>query len=106
PATLLHLDQHMGSIKVGKDADVVLWSDNPTSVYARVEKTIVDGKLLYDAQDDIKLRDEMHRDRARIIQEMIAEKNGGAPVRLPKVHHLHLWTCDDLITDGSYLSEQ
>ena len=40
PAKLLHLDDKMGSIKVGKDADVVLWSDNPLSIYAKVEKTI------------------------------------------------------------------
>ncbi len=37
PAKLLHLDDRMGSVKVGKDADIVLWTDHPLSVYAQVE---------------------------------------------------------------------
>jgi imidazolonepropionase-like amidohydrolase len=43
PAKLLHLDKRMGSLKVGKDADVVLWSGHPMSVYTKAEKTFVDG---------------------------------------------------------------
>ena len=43
PAKLLHLDDRVGSLKVGKDADVVLWSDHPLSVYAKAEKTIIEG---------------------------------------------------------------
>ena len=38
PATMLHVNDKTGSIKVGKDADVVLWSDNPLSIYAKAEK--------------------------------------------------------------------
>ncbi|WP_438829873.1 amidohydrolase family protein [Aquimarina agarivorans] len=38
PAKLLHIDDRVGSIKVGKDADLVLWTDNPLSVYAKAEK--------------------------------------------------------------------
>ena len=52
PAKLLHLDDRMGSIKVGKDADLVLWSDNPLSIYAQAEKTMVDGKIYYDQEED------------------------------------------------------
>ena len=43
PAKLLHIDDRVGSIKVGKDADVVLWSQNPLSVFAKAEYTFVDG---------------------------------------------------------------
>ena len=80
---MLHLDNHMGSVKVGKDADLVLWSDNPTSIYARVEKTIVDGKVLYDNTEDLKLRESVNKDRSRIIQKMIAAKNKGAATQRP-----------------------
>jgi len=38
PAKMLHVDGKVGSIKVGKDADLVLWSDNPLSIYAKAEK--------------------------------------------------------------------
>ena len=105
PAKLLHLDQHMGSIKVGKDADVVLWNNNPTSIYAKPEKTIVDGKVLYDSNEDVKLRANMAKEKARIIQKMILEKNGGAPVQRPRFRKPHLWDCDDMIEDGNYLEE-
>lgn len=105
PAKLLHLDQHMGSIKVGKDADVVLWSDAPTSIYARVEKTIVDGKVLYDSTEDAKLREDIAKDKARIVQKMIAVKNGGGPMQRPKFRRPRLWDCDDQIENGDYLNE-
>ena len=38
PAKILQVDNKVGSIKVGKDADVVLWSDSPLSIYTRAEK--------------------------------------------------------------------
>jgi imidazolonepropionase-like amidohydrolase len=44
PAILLHLENRMGSIKVGKDADIVIWSGNPLSVYSKVERTFVLSK--------------------------------------------------------------
>ena len=52
PAKLLHLDNRMGSLKVGKDADVVIWSDNPLSIYANVKQTIIDGKVYYAAEKE------------------------------------------------------
>ncbi|HEX2716642.1 MAG TPA: amidohydrolase [Gemmatimonadaceae bacterium] len=51
PAWALGIDDRVGSIEVGKNADVVLWSGNPFSVYTRAEKVWVDGALLYDRND-------------------------------------------------------
>jgi len=51
PAWALGLDNQIGSLEVGKNADVVLWSGNPFSVYARPEKVWVDGAVLYDRLD-------------------------------------------------------
>ena len=56
PAKLLHLDDRTGSIKEGKDADVVLWSDHPLSIYARAEKTIVDGTVYFDMDKDQEMK--------------------------------------------------
>ncbi|MBI3510644.1 MAG: amidohydrolase family protein [Bacteroidetes bacterium] len=106
PAKLLHLDQHMGSIAVGKDADVVLWSGDPTSIYSHVEKTFVDGKLLFDYDADAKLRTDMESDKARIIQKMVAEKNGGASVQQAHFKKPHNWECDDVILNGNYLNTE
>ncbi|HOY03806.1 MAG TPA: amidohydrolase family protein, partial [Saprospiraceae bacterium] len=77
PAKLLHIDQQTGSIKTGKDADVVLWNDNPLSVYARAEKTWVDGILFFDRQEDAQMQDWVRKERARLIQKIQAAKKGG-----------------------------
>ncbi len=74
PAKLLHLDDRMGSIKIGKDADLVLWSDHPLSVYAAAETTWVDGVPYYSKDDDLQLRQQIAAERARIIAAITAEK--------------------------------
>ncbi|MCD6019021.1 MAG: amidohydrolase [Bacteroidetes bacterium] len=94
PAKMLHIDDKVGSIKVGKVADLVLWTDNPLSIYAKVSKTIIDGQIYYDTDEDAKLRDDIKKERARIIAKLIVEKNKGAKVIKPqpkKQRHFH---CD------------
>ncbi|HTB32621.1 MAG TPA: amidohydrolase family protein, partial [Bacteroidia bacterium] len=73
PAKLLHLDEHTGSIKVGKDADVVLWSGNPLSIYTKAEKTFVDGVCLYDIQNDAAMRNEIASLKAGIVNQLVSE---------------------------------
>jgi imidazolonepropionase-like amidohydrolase len=51
PAWALGIDDKVGSIQAGKNADVVLWSGNPFSVYAKAEKVWIDGAMLYDRID-------------------------------------------------------
>jgi imidazolonepropionase-like amidohydrolase len=51
PAWALDLDDRIGSIEVGKDADIVLWSGDPFSVYAHADRVWVDGAQLYDRSD-------------------------------------------------------
>jgi imidazolonepropionase-like amidohydrolase len=77
PATMLHVNDRTGSIKIGKDADLVLWSDDPLSIYAIPQVTMVDGIVYYDIQTDKALRLEIAREKARLIQKMIAAKKGG-----------------------------
>ncbi len=77
PATLLHIDDRVGSIKVGKDADLVLWTDNPLSIYAKVEKTFVDGTLMYDRARDAELLAAAEKQRHELIEQMrVAQANG------------------------------
>jgi imidazolonepropionase-like amidohydrolase len=51
PAWALGLDDKIGSLEKGKNADVVLWSGDPFSVYTKAEKVWIDGALLYDRSD-------------------------------------------------------
>lgn len=51
PAKALSIDDRVGSLEVGKMADVVIWDANPLSVYAHAEKIFIDGALTYDKRD-------------------------------------------------------
>lgn len=97
PAKLLHLDDQMGSIKTGKSADVVLWSDNPLSIYAKAEKTIIDGIVYFDLEKDAGINEEITKERARLIQKMKDAKKDGAKTKKggsPEQIEFH---CDDIL---------
>ena len=83
PAIALHLDAHMGSIKTGKDADIVVWSENPLSIYAKVEKTMIDGVIYYDKEEDAKKREAINIERSRLLQKMLEAKKGGMVTQKP-----------------------
>jgi len=94
PAKLLHIDDRVGSIKVGKDADVVLWSDHPLSIYAKAEKTIIDGKVYFDIKDDERKRAAIKLEKAKLINLMLKEKMGGGKTQLPKKRRDRNFHCD------------
>lgn len=79
PAKMLHIDGKTGSIKVGKDADLVLWSDNPLSIYAKAEKTIVDGIVYFDREKDAAMRIQNKTEKARLIQKLTTAKRAATP---------------------------
>jgi urease alpha subunit len=93
---MLHLDARMGSVKVGKDADVVLWSDHPLSIYARPEYTFVDGRELFSLGADAALRADLQKERQRLVQAMLAAKKGGAPTQTAPSKAQGLWHCDTM----------
>ncbi len=96
PAKLLHLDKRMGSIKAGKDADLVLWNNHPLSIYAKPEKTFVDGIAYYDAVRDAQLRQDMEKERMRLVQEMLNAKTGGAKTQAPVSRKVRVLDCDEV----------
>lgn len=100
PAKLLHIDNRVGSVKAGKDADIVLWSDNPLSVYARAEKTFVDGVLLYDLEAEAAKRAAVQAERARLIQKMLDAKVGGEATQPVRNSKKHLYHCGHLELSG------
>ena len=79
PAKMMHVDGKTGSIKTGKDADLVVWSDNPLSIYAKAEKTIVDGIIYFDRDKDAAMRIQNKNEKARLIQKLTIAKKAAAP---------------------------
>ncbi len=95
PAKMLHVDDKVGSIKEGKDADLVLWSDNPLSIYAKSLYTMVDGIIYFDREKDAAMRKQVKAERTRLIGKMVGEKRGGATVSPFTPSFKYISTCLD-----------
>lgn len=108
PAKLLHVADRTGSIKTGKDADLVLWNDNPLSIYAKAEKTLVDGIVYFDREKDLELRQRISVERNRLVLKMLNEKKKGTPTQKAAASREEMYHCEDLqaghqqrLTDGT-----
>jgi imidazolonepropionase-like amidohydrolase len=95
PAKMLHVEDKVGSLKVGKDGDVVVWSDHPLSIYAKSLYTIVDGTVYFDRQKDEQLQKLVDNERLRLIKKMVGEKRMGAPVQPATPSYQIMHTCSD-----------
>jgi len=81
PAIQLGIQDRVGSLEVGKDADLAIWNGHPLSVYSRVDTTFIDGEVFFDRQQDLAKRADVLKERALLEQ---AEPNrpparGGSP---------------------------
>ena len=73
PAIQLGIDKRVGSIDVGKDADLVIYNRDPMSAYAVVQKTLIDGRLYFDREKDIAGRPALEQERKDLLAK--AKKN-------------------------------
>jgi imidazolonepropionase-like amidohydrolase len=89
PARMLHIDDRVGSIAPGKDADLVLWDGPPMSIYTRAEQTWVDGRCEFSLEEDAQLRAAVQAERARLIQAMLADPSDDrqTPAFKPAFHY-------------------
>lgn len=74
PAKQLHINNRVGMVKEGYDADLVLWSGFPMSTFARVEHTWVDGRELYSMEKDARNREKIESERKRLINKLLKEE--------------------------------
>jgi imidazolonepropionase-like amidohydrolase len=95
PAKMLHVDDKVGSIKTGKDADIVVWSDNPLSIYSKSLYTIVDGAIYFDRVKDEQMQKVVDNERMRIVRKMNSEKRSGASVSPAQPSYQLMHTCSD-----------
>lgn len=95
PAKMLHVEDRVGSLKTGKDGDIVVWSDHPLSIYAKSLYTIVDGTVYFDRAKDEQVQKRVDAERTRLVKKMVGEKKSGAPVQpaVPSYQIMH--TCSD-----------
>ena len=96
PAKLLHIDDEVGSVKVGKSADLVLWNDHPMSIYAVAEKTMIEGVFYYELDRATAQVDKIQQERNQLIQQMLVAKNGGAPTKKAPKKQAREFHCETL----------
>jgi imidazolonepropionase-like amidohydrolase len=96
PAIQLKIDDRVGSITVGKDADFVIWNTNPLSVYAGVEQTWIEGRKFFDKESDLKQRQLIKQERAALIQGVLDDKSNNSASGGKKRKEHGEWHCDDI----------
>ena len=86
PARQLRIDKRVGSIEVGKDADLVVYDKHPLSVYAVAQMTLIDGQVYFDRQKDLALRQSL-ADEKKALEERLKQPErrppGGPDRKLP-----------------------
>ncbi len=69
-ATQLGIEDRVGSIEVGKDADLAIWSGDPLSGLSRCEQTFVDGREYFSLEKDAQMQADVAAERARLIAKI------------------------------------
>jgi len=83
PAKQLRIDNRVGSIEVGKDADFVIWSGSPLSTYSVCEQTWIDGRRYFDRDEDRAMNAEILKERAVLIQKILTTKKSASGSGMP-----------------------
>ena len=91
-----YIDDKVGSIAVGKHADLVLWSHNPLSIYAVVEKTIIEGAIFYDYSNLESKIQQNEKERELIISQLKDAKKGGAKTQPAPVEDKRYLVCETI----------
>lgn len=101
-AEILHIDDRVGSLAPGKDADVVIWSDRPLSIYAKAEKTFVDGIKFWDIEEDAAKQAALDAEKVRLIRKSLDAKRGGSTTQRA-VGQLYMeYHCDTIGEHGEH----
>lgn len=85
PAKQLGIDSRTGSIDVGKDGDLVIWSEHPFSPYSVAETTIIEGQIYFDRKQDKARRAQLAQERETLerLDQNRPPGSGGTPPRVP-----------------------
>jgi len=84
PAIQLGIDDRVGSLARGMDADLVVWSGHPLSSLTRAERTFVDGREYFSLERDARMQSRIRDQRQRLIQKLLDDGGGAEPETDPK----------------------
>ena len=102
PAKLLHLDDKVGSLRIGKDADMVVWSGHPMSIYTKAEKTMIDGAFYFDTDTHQNKNEEIKKEKEYLIEKMLNENksvgssSSARPFRRPTIEIQKEFNCETI----------
>jgi imidazolonepropionase-like amidohydrolase len=99
PAKMLRVDHLTGSIKEGKDADLVIWSHEPLSIYAKAEYTMIEGVIYYSEEKNQQYIERDRNEKNLLIQKMLQAKNNGEPTQPVMKKEYWLYDCEDIHVD-------
>jgi N-acetylglucosamine-6-phosphate deacetylase len=100
PARQLRIDDRVGSIEVGKDADLVLWSGHPLSNMSVVQQTWVDGRKYFDREEDSEMRAEVREQRLALIQKILTSGEEMEAKNSSSIDPAKLWPRHDEFCHG------
>ncbi len=83
PAKQLGIDQRVGSIEVGKDADLVLYDKFPLSDYAKVQKVLIDGSIYFDRDKEVSGRPAREAEKQKLLEKEKQNQPRQGPQRRP-----------------------
>jgi imidazolonepropionase-like amidohydrolase len=94
PAKLMGIDNKVGSIKVGKDADLVLWDGNPLSIYAKPITTYIEGVAYFDVRQHKEEEAKLKKQKQELIELMNQAIAKGKKGKSPQKKKEKLYHCD------------
>jgi len=101
PAKLLRLDNRMGSVSVGKDADLVLWSANPLSLLAKVKLTMIEGVEYFNEEKNAELQRKNTEEKMRLLRKMSENSSRNDPKKTLLPKKKQFYHCDTLGEEGT-----
>ncbi|MBP6823030.1 MAG: amidohydrolase [Acidobacteria bacterium] len=84
PAIQMRLDKRVGSIDVGKDADLVLFNGHPFSIYSRPEVTMIEGVVYFDRKADLANREKLSAEKKALIEKERRTPGVAQPTTTPQ----------------------
>lgn len=79
PAKQLGIDQYVGSIEAGKQADIVIYDKDPLSIYSKVEKVFIDGQQYFDRDGDMSARPRKEAEKKGLLEKEKENERRNAP---------------------------